>query len=230
MGKGPLFVPEKLAFKDIFGDRGAVHSNKGFGSSGAQVVKCLGRQILAGARLSRDQDRNIGLADHLNVVIDLLHAGGYTNEALKGFLFFDPLPQIQVFPHQEAAFQGLFQEPNEVLLFKRLCNEIVGPFLDGFHRDFDNSEGGHHDDGEPGIEHLDPLKELDAVHPRHTDVHKGEIERGLFDEFQGLFAALGECDFPVHFGPDRSLQESEHINFIIDDQKSCLCHGESSQV
>ena len=82
-----------------------------------------------------------------------------------------------------------------------------------------------HDDLDVGIDRLHPLEELDAVDPRHLDVHEDDVRPETREDRQDLVAARGRVDLMARLqdhpdGLTRAL-------LVVDDQNARLSHSES---
>ena len=71
-GEGAAFVAEELALEQRRRDGVAVHGDELPGRSVAQLVDESGDELLAGAGLTRDQDRHVGRRHLLNLAEDSL--------------------------------------------------------------------------------------------------------------------------------------------------------------
>ena len=70
-GKGPRDIAEKLAFQQVFGDRGAVDGKKGLVPAQAVPVEGLGQEALARTRFAQDQHVQV----HVHSFLQLFQAG-----------------------------------------------------------------------------------------------------------------------------------------------------------
>src|SRR5690606_35942553 len=66
-GERALHVAEELALEEIARDRGAVHADQRPLATRARVVDRARDQLLAGARLARDQHGGVGVGDELDL-------------------------------------------------------------------------------------------------------------------------------------------------------------------
>ena len=71
--KGPFLIAEKLGFEKVLGNGGAVDPDKGVDPAGAGMVDGLGEHLLARARFSCDQDRQVCDCRVQGVLLELLN-------------------------------------------------------------------------------------------------------------------------------------------------------------
>src|SRR2546428_4074886 len=92
-GEGTAFVAEELALEQGGRDGVAVHGDEIPGRSVAQLVDEPGDEFLAGAGLTRDQDRHVGRRYLLDLAEDWLQRGAAADQpALAVHLDVDGLP------------------------------------------------------------------------------------------------------------------------------------------
>ena len=96
-GKRSLFMTEKLAFQQGFGDVGTVDLDKRFVASRTVEMNIAGQKAFAGAGLTRYQDCGVRTSKPLDGFYDLLH--GRTD----GYNFFRVIDDI-LFPAQVIDF------------------------------------------------------------------------------------------------------------------------------
>ena len=72
-GEGALLVAEQLALDQLARDRGHVDRDERPGAALAEIVQRAGDQLLAGAALAGDHDRQVGAHQPGDRAVDLLH-------------------------------------------------------------------------------------------------------------------------------------------------------------
>ena len=82
-GEGPLGVAKKFTFDQFLGDRRAVDGDQIPVFAWAARVDGIGRQLLAGAGLTRNTHRRIALRHGFNHLVNRLHFGALAQELLK---------------------------------------------------------------------------------------------------------------------------------------------------
>ena len=75
-----------------------------------------------------------------------------------------------VFGDKAAVLKGAADAEEELVLFKRFEDVVVGTAADGFEGGRDVMDGGDHDDGNFGVVFAEPIEQLDAVHFGHDHV------------------------------------------------------------
>jgi len=84
-------------------------------------------------------------------------------------------------------------------------------------------EGGDHDDGQVGVDGFDGFQQFQPIHARHAHVGDNEVEIGLADHLQGLFAVAGGEDLQS-FLAEKFGEYDQVIGFVIDDEHGV--HGQ----
>src|SRR5262249_31551685 len=72
-GERPSFMPEKIAFQELFGDVGAAHGHEGACGPPALALNRGSQEALAGAAFSGDQDVRVGRRDPAREIQDPAH-------------------------------------------------------------------------------------------------------------------------------------------------------------
>ena len=99
--KGALHITEKLTFQQILGQSRAVDGHKGILAPGTQVVDALGKQLLAGAGLTVDQNIGIRIAVFFSCSDQASHGLALVQDMRKVVLGcktrgIDPLSQLSL--------------------------------------------------------------------------------------------------------------------------------------
>ena len=110
------------------------------------------------------------------------------------------------------------QEREDVLVAKRLGDEIEGPQPHRFDRHRDAAIGGHHHDFHVGKRPLlDPLQQFDAVEVGHFQVGHDDVEASALQLLPGL-PAVGRGDDFVALGAEVFRQGDAFDLFVVDDE------------
>src|SRR6266542_1755613 len=81
--EGTLLVAVQLALDEVLRDRGHVDRDEGPPRAGRVRVDAAGDELLAGARLSHEQDRHLRPRDAADLLVDLDHRRGAADERLR---------------------------------------------------------------------------------------------------------------------------------------------------
>ena len=92
-GEGAPFITEEFALHEVFRQGGAIDADHGFAAPGAVPVDQLRDLLLAGARLSGDQDIAGAGRRPDDIIFDLPDAGGLADEGGSGL----PGPETPVY-------------------------------------------------------------------------------------------------------------------------------------
>ncbi len=142
-------------------------------------------QLLARARRAGDQDAAVGRRDLDDHLAQLLGRLGMADQAVRRQGLH---AQAAVLPAQGGRLQGALHDQQQAVGLERLLQEVIGAALDGADGGLDVAVAGDHDHRQVGIELLDHVEQLQAVHAAalHPDVQ--DEQRGLAraDAGQGL--------------------------------------------
>lgn len=83
-GEGPAFVAEKLGLEKLLGYGGAVNPHQGLVAAAGELVDGVGQDLLAGARLASDQDRQVAGRRLGRRPSEVLHLIGLAGVAVQG--------------------------------------------------------------------------------------------------------------------------------------------------
>src|SRR5258708_6717442 len=81
--KCPFFVAEELSLKQRMRDRRTAHFNQGAARPHGEGMQQADANLLAGAPLSLNEDRNIGLGDALQLVPNSLHGRSFAEDDIQ---------------------------------------------------------------------------------------------------------------------------------------------------
>ena len=189
-------VPEQLRLEQGLGQRAAVQSHEAAAPAGAVVVYGLGRQLLAGAGLPRDEDRARARGHRLQQVEQLAHAGAAADQALEPVAFLDLRPQVGVLGPQAPLLERGPHDVQQLAELERLGDEVGGPPHDRGHRVGDRAEPGDDDADDVGITLEGGVEHHGAVDARQPQVRQHDVE-GAFREALDRRLAAVDLDHPV---------------------------------
>ena len=147
-GERALLMAEQLALEQRLGQRRAVDGHERPGTvSGRRLMDRLGDLLLAGPRLSLDQDGGRGLRDVPDQLEDVEHPRTLAEDVPERVPLADLGPEGGQFVLQGPFAQGALDQQAEMLGVGRLGQEIVGTHPHGLHGFIDTAMAGGHDDG-----------------------------------------------------------------------------------
>ena len=138
-GERPFLVAEDLALEERLGNRGAVDRDKRKRRPRAELVDRLRDELLAGARLPRNQHRGArrrGLLDH---PIHRTDAGAVADDPAEASLLAELTPQCPHFAQRVLPLDRLLQKDLQPLRIDRLAQIVVRAVLDRFDRAVDGT-------------------------------------------------------------------------------------------
>jgi hypothetical protein len=159
-GEGPALVAEELGLHQVAGDRPAVHPDEGLVLARAVLVEGARDELLARARLARDEHRRGGVGHLLQDRVDLLHRRVGADDLVA------PLAEaleLHVAGAQVARAQRLGDDVADLRQVEGLGDEVEGPAAHRLHRGVDGAVGGDHDHREVGVVLLAVRSTADAV-------------------------------------------------------------------
>ena len=173
-GEGSLEMAEKFRFHHLGGHGPHVDGDEGMVGAAADLVDGAGHQFLAGTGLAADQDRITLGGDRLDDVVEPVHRRVVADQTVEAGQVLPLLGEAEAEPavlEDEPAFlHRPDQAGEEDILVDRFLEEIVGPALDGGHREGNVAVAGDHDHRQFPVRRLDVVEELQPVHDRHLDV------------------------------------------------------------
>ncbi len=194
-GEGALLVPEELALEQRLGQRAAVDRHEGPRRARAGPVDGARHDLLAHARLARDEHRACFVGDACD---GLPHLGQVKAGARERVL-------RRVLRARDVAAQ-----PRQV---QRSCEEVDGAEPQRLDRGADVRVAGVHDDGDRlGA---DGAQQPDPVEARHADVGDDDVDTVLVHGAQRLFAVGCFEDLDVELA-EGSSDAAPHLRNVID--------------
>ena len=148
----------------------------GFRARPAVPVQGVGHQLLAGAALAADQNARVGGGGAVDELAELVHGRrGAQDLGAVGELG----AQLLHLAPQRRVLEGVADRLQEALAGERLLDEVVDPELERLDGLGDRRLAGD-DDGRRQALFLGQLAhQVDAAHPRQTDVEQEQVGRPL---------------------------------------------------
>jgi hypothetical protein len=186
-------------------------------------VQGAGDQFLAGAAFAGHQHRGAGVGDGADQIADLLHVAALADH----FGFVAQLrAQAAVFAFGVLVLEGAldddFQFSNRRV--GALLDVAVGPLLHRFHSVLDAGVGGDHDNGGLGGSGADGFEQFEAVHARHLDIRKHQVEVPVFQLGEGG-ARLGSGVHVVALAGEGKFGHLPDIGVVVNYQNALVRHG-----
>src|SRR5262245_55572480 len=209
-------VAEQLRLDERFGQRWEIDWNERLVLARALAMDGACDQLLAGPTLARDQDRRRrarNLPDHL---IELLHLVVLPHDLVEALLPRQLGPKEDDLTLQCALFERTTDGGQNALLLERLRDVVERSELHRGHRAADLHDGGDEDDFDLLIERLHALEHGDAVHARHSNVQKNEIDLIGADDLERL-DAVGDVEH-LELVFENHTQGFPEAGVIVDDE------------
>ena len=215
--EGALLVPEDLALEQRLGNRRAVDRHERKRRARAQLVDRLGDELLAGARLTRDQhrgQRRRGLLDH---PVDGPDTRAVADDLAERAGLAQLPPEVPHLAQRVLPLDRLLQEDLQPLRIDRLAQVVVGPFLDRLDGGFHGALRGEENQRQVRQLVLQRAQQLHPSHPRHHHVadDDGGAEAGHFTEALLAVGGLLGLETP---GLNELRQPFPRRRVVFDDQ------------
>ena len=149
-GEGPLPVAEELALQELRRKAGAIQVQEALVASRSVAMDPGGEDAFPGARLTMDENRDVGSGDALRPIREDTHRGARAAEGIE------MLPCSTGFvPEPAAAIALILQNPidheKQGRELNRLGQELLRPFLDRLSGDVQVFISGENDAGNAGV-------------------------------------------------------------------------------
>ena len=174
----PFSWPNSSLSSSVSGMAAQLTATNGWSRRGPLVVDGARDQLLARAALAGDQHGR-GRAGHLgDHPVDLLHLGVLARRARRS-RGAARARRAGIRPRARAsACRAPADQREQLVLVERLGDVVEGAQLHRLDRGADGLHRGHQDDLQPLVDRLDPLEDLDAVHPGQADVEQDQVHVG----------------------------------------------------
>ena len=178
-GEGAPFVTEELAFQEGFGNGRGAHGHERASGAGAMPMNGASDQLLARARLARDEDRRLGAGDLADQLENFAHRRMLSDESRRvviprrRWLAPQPLHLALETTDGDRSRGGAEHLPG----VERFRDVVVGAALHGGDRGFAATEGGddHHGNVLRRGSRDDLLERRDAVSAGHLEVEEHDV-------------------------------------------------------
>ena len=222
VGEGPPAVPEELGLEEILGDRAAVDGDEGQRRAAGASVDGARDELLAGAALSRDEDRRLEVGDLRDRPEDVEHLLALREDGLELVLLVDLLSQGAVLAPQRLALFCLSQREDDLVRLERLADVVVGPRLHRLDGEVHVAVRAHDDDRRRMLLRLERRQHVETSHARHAHVRQDDVGVERVDERQRRLAAVGNLDLEAML-LEEGAQDEANVLLVIDDQYAA--HG-----
>ncbi|OPZ68232.1 MAG: hypothetical protein BWY83_02378 [bacterium ADurb.Bin478] len=217
-GKSAFLVTEHFAFQQLLRQSGHIDRHKRLVAPRSGQMDGFGHQLLARAAFPQNQHGRLAFSRTAGDAQALLHERTGGDDALERLLLLHQLTQTGVFRKQLLSFDRLGHDQLQLLQIDGFGQKIQRPLFHGCHRAFQTAKGGHDDHLDLGIDPLDFLQQLAAVHARHAQIGEQQIHRHPLDNLYRLLSQ-GRLLNLISFFRQKTCQRFPLGLFIIDDQK-----------
>ena len=227
-GERAALVAEQLALEQLLGQRRAVHLHEPVVAAVRQLVRGARDDLLAHAALAVDQDRDVGVGDLLEDLLDPGHllAGPQESRALARLDLAQPVAQVLALALQVLDLEHLLERDLELFFLEGLVDVVGRAEVHGVDHGARLADDGQHDHGHLGQELLDLAERLDAVDARHHDVEHDHVgPRAAVQELHRLEAVLGEQDVVALHGQQILQVGADHLRVVDDHDRLALRNG-----
>ena len=223
-GERALLVAEELALHELLRDRRRVDDDE---RADLGLARRRGRvkvdgprdELLPGPRLALDGDGEVPAERLLDELVDPLHGRAVAYDLVHPVLFGDLGPELLDLAGQLHA---LLQPPDddveldEVVLALR---DVVGrAALHGLDGDVGRPLRRDHDDGEVGLEELEPAERLHPPDPGHHDVEEDDVRAAGVEPVEGVLARVEHLDLVVLGLVEPVGEEAGVVPVVVDDE------------
>jgi hypothetical protein len=218
VGEGALLVPKQLALDEVFGNRPAVDRDEGLRRAGRAVVDGPRHQLLADARLARDEHGGLEVGHAGERREEGPHGLGAGHEAVEAVLPTHGSAQLAVLPHEHLALLHLAQGEGEVGRGEGLGEVVCRAALDGRQGVLVGAVGAHHHHHHVGVLRAELFHQLEPRAARHTHVGDHKLHRVARHRGEGLVDAPHGQHLPPLLAQVGAQGEPE-VFFIVDEQQ-----------
>ena len=231
VGECALGVAEELAFEYAFGKSAEVHGDHRARGARRGGVQPRGHDFLSGAVLARDQRVRVGRSDAFHEAQDGLHHRRFGDELRRAVaaegevLALEPLAAAQ----GAAEFHLGAQHVEQARVVERLLDVVARAAVQRLDRALDAAPRGHHDDGERGVELLEPREEVEPLGAargvaRVVHVHQQRVEIARTDG-GGHARGRGDDLDVVPLALEQQAKGLEHVAIVVRHEKAGFWRG-----
>ena len=206
----PLTWPNSSRLEQVLGHRAAVDRDERLVLARARSVDRSRQQLLAGARLARDQHARVGVRDHARLLQASFH-GRAARDDLGA-------PLVRALRHA-GHFHGALDVLEQLLLVDGLREKAEGAALSRFDGIGNRPVRRQQQHAEPRPLALDLLQQLDTVHVVHAQIRDDEIGPEPRQRRERFGRALDGLDVVV-LGPQANAQQAQQARVVVDQQNS----------
>ena len=127
------------------------------------------------------------------------------------------LAELAVFAGQILFLRCFFDSAQELRLFHRLRNEVVGPLFDRLDGDLDRAVAGDHDDFNVLLDGLRALEKFHPVHYRQAQIGDQNIDVLFVQDIERLLPVIG-LEHLIFGGPKNFHHRCAVFNVVFDDE------------
>jgi len=168
-------VPKKFAFDQRVGQRRAIDSDKRHGRAAAARVDFARHQLLPGAALALNQDRDIGGSHTFDDFEHLLHGRTGADHGLEAAVATQLRPQRLVLNSELGSLPGITYQETQLVHLERLGEILVGPGTNGFNRQPLRSVSCDNNDRRRTGTRGEFLQQIDARAVRQVYIEQDEV-------------------------------------------------------
>ncbi len=142
VGERPLHMAKKLAFQNMFAERGTIEGHEGTALAGAVLMNRLCDQLLSRAGIPLDQHRGIGGGDPAQTVDHFVHLRTVADHPFKTKFLIEPAAQLGISATQMLIARGIVDHRPQLFEIERLQEIIERPLLHRLNRRLDRAMTG----------------------------------------------------------------------------------------
>ncbi len=220
-GKRALFVTEKRAFHQTFGQGRAVDTDERPFASRTIVMDGLGNQFLPGSRFSRDQHGGLFARHRPHKLEYLLHLPALSQDVAKSVFLGNLATKKPVLQLQPLVLHGTLENQFDLIYGERFHHVVESSQFHGLHRILYRTVSRH--DHHFGIRQKVSgcFEKLHSIHVGHTNVGEDDVVIFPSHLFQSLLP--GGCQpHPIAGTAQSFRQKIPQQRIVIHDQNLIL--------
>jgi hypothetical protein len=145
---------------------------------------------------------------------------GFSLVGAASALAFQALLHLLVLPHHFPPAHGLVDGQQDLLLAKRLGDEVKGPLGHGLFRGFQGAVGGDYQDQGVFVVFPGPRQQFHAVQARHLQVAEDQVKLLFLQELRRLHGVVGHHHLVLGIAFNDHLEQGQHIKFVVHSQNA----------
>ncbi len=159
-GKSALLMTEKLALQQWFRYGGTIECQEWAVLAAAVLVNGPRHELLASSAFAQDENRHVLGRDPADGLVNGVHGWAATHKTLRCFLLAAVFRNQLGRTHQAGDIQGTADERDQRLEIQRFEHVIKSAQGHGVDGRGGGPRAGDEDHGDPGVNLLEPLKDL----------------------------------------------------------------------